>query len=596
MIDLFTTFYIADPERQEELLYCLNKNVQNTHIQNIYLLLDGKNEDLVKECISQNISNTDKIKYLSVGRVPTYGDWVEQSQKLNDTLAEISVFANADIYVDETITQLKDFTKQKDSIVCLTRHEVIDELNVVLHPNPQWSQDFWAISKENILNIRNSFFLDELRINYTGVYRCDNKTAYIFAMRGWTIFNPYPLIKCYHVQKNSERSYNKLATDTVGGLCFPAPTDSPDNPSVLDISIMPVKVGNIKKCAINNYLERNLFSDSKKNNENPPKQLNEVSHTDIVFFGASVTKQKEGYVEYFKKQNPEYVVDQIAVGATHIKDAGVCFLPQVLQKKPKYCFLDWFTPALEQYTAEQLKHYLFFIISQLFDIACTPILLFFNGDGSGLNFKNKIDIFDLIIKDVCENYNVPYIKVYEITQQLGYTDKEILRDDVHTNSFGSELYGTIITDKFKKIIKQNNNINFAFKPPKTNYINIKCKPLNAVIKNKILIKGDAEIIGIFQKIGPFTSWVNVSIDGNPFKERCLIDKHCYYTRDCFNFSYIFKNSLELVLSKKTPDYSICKNPIDYGVKNWEEYYNRHEKKLHFNEIYYIGEITEITYE
>jgi glycosyltransferase involved in cell wall biosynthesis len=78
-------------------------------------------------------------------------------------------------------------------------------------------------------------------------------------MRGWRIFNPFPLIKCNHLQKSPARSYGRLDTNIVGGLCFPSPSDSPSKPSALDISVMPVKVGGITKCSINKYLQKNLF-------------------------------------------------------------------------------------------------------------------------------------------------------------------------------------------------------------------------------------------------------------------------------------------------------------------------------------------------
>lgn len=590
MITLFTTFFLRDEERQKELLYCLNKNVENIYIDNIYLLLDGKNEEEIKKYISTEIKDISKINYISVGRIPTYGDWIQESKRLADNLSEISVFINADIYLDETIFLVKNYLKKEESVVCLTRHEVLDEAKITLHENPQWSQDLWAISKENILNINNSFFINELESTRTGSYRCDNKIAFVFAMRGWVIFNPYPEIKIYHVQKNPARAYRKLDLDVVGGLCFPSPTNTPQNPSSLDISIMPVKKGNIVKCAINTYLERNLFPDlNQKQTENPQQ-------TDIVFFGASVTKQKEGYVAFFKNLNSEKSISVVAVGATHIKDAGVCLLEQVIQRKPKYCFLDWFTPSLEQYSSHQLKDYLFFIIRKLFDINCVPVFLFLNGDGSGHNFDNKIKIFNTIINEVCEVYNIPYIKVYEQINQLGYSNEEILKDEVHTNLFGAELYATLITEEFKKIVKQVEKFNFSVKPEKNKYSELKIKQLACEVKKRILFKGDAEIVGIFQKIGPFTGWVEIKIDGKDLNERCLVDKHCYYTRECFNFSYKFNNFLEITLSAREPDYNVCKNPKDYGVKDWDAYYKRHLKKLDFKEIYYIGEITEVIYE
>lgn len=261
MITLFTTFFLIpnNEERQSELLFCLNKNVQNSFIKNIFLLLDGKDEDLTKTYIKENVTDISKINFVNVKRIPTYGDWIQYSKWYAHEIDSVSVFVNADIYLDETIEQIKEYTAEKESIVCLSRHDVVEGGDPVPHPNPQWSQDLWAISKENISNLTNTFFVDELNITPTGVYRCDNKLAYIFAMRGWLIFNPFPLIKCFHLQKSPARSYGRLDTNIIGGLCFPSPSDSPSKPSALDISVMPVKVGGITKCSINRYLQKNLF-------------------------------------------------------------------------------------------------------------------------------------------------------------------------------------------------------------------------------------------------------------------------------------------------------------------------------------------------
>lgn len=261
MFSLFTTFYLVESneERQKELLFCLQKNVQNTLIQNVYIFLDGNNEDSIKKYVNENITDTTKIKFIYIKRIPTYGDWIEYSKCFANTLGDVSIFTNADIYLDESIEGIKSYVEQKESIVCLSRHEVVSETENTPHPNPQWSQDLWAISKENILSITNTFFIDELNITPTGVYRCDNKLAYIFAMRGWVIYNPFPSIKCYHLQKDIKRTYGRFDLNMIGGLCFVGIIDTPAVPSDLDISIMPTKVGNITKCAINKYLHKNLW-------------------------------------------------------------------------------------------------------------------------------------------------------------------------------------------------------------------------------------------------------------------------------------------------------------------------------------------------
>lgn len=587
MITLFTTFFLRDEDRQQELLYCLNKNVENKYIKNIFLLLDGKNEEQIKEYITSNLKDISKIKYISVGRIPTYGDWVKQSKQIGEELEEISIFINADIYIDESIVNVADYVKKEETVVCLTRHEVLPNWDIVLHENPQWSQDLWAISKNNILNINNSFFITELDTTYTGAYRCDNRAAYIFAMRGWVIFNPYPFIKCYHVQKSPARVYKKLDLDIVGGLCFPAPTDSPNKPSALDISIMPVKVGNITKCAINKYLERNLFPET-------PAQMKPKSATALAFFGASVTKQKTGYVHYFEKLC-DYNVLQFGYGGMHLKDAGIIFINEVCKSNPTYCFIEWFTPGIKNYKKESLFLYLDIIVLNLLKINCIPVFLFLRGVTATDLFEDKLKSYKLIIEEYCAPKNIPYIEVYKNVDVGCKTDQEILRDTVHTNDLGSELYAKAILNYFNAYIFNKVNIKNITIPASNKYSDIKCFEFKQNCTTGILIKGNAELVGIYQDIGPFSCFCDVYVDGKLIhKERPLIDVHCHYVRPTINFNYTFKESLIIQISAKDIDYaSTVKKEIDWIRYNKENIFEQN-KEMRIHSLHYVGEINEVT--
>ena len=65
----------------------------------------------------------------------------------------------------------------------------------------------------------------------------------------------------------------------------------------------------------------------------------------ISFFGASVTQQNDGYVEYFKNKNDiiqNYNVEKYGYGSMHLKDAGIIYIDKAMSSSPSYCFLDWF--------------------------------------------------------------------------------------------------------------------------------------------------------------------------------------------------------------------------------------------------------------
>lgn len=242
MINLFTTYYISS-ERQKELDHCLAENLKNPLINQVYVFLDqNTNEHDVP-------FKTDKLKFIKLDRIPTYKDWIENASKHK---GDFSIFVNADIYLNNSISNLNKYLQNDRSIVCLSRYE--DNDGIKPHPMPKWSQDFWAIKNDQLKSID---FISELEIP-TGKCRCDNRLAFIFTIWGWDIYNPTNEIHCFHKHKSNIRNYNKLDLSTIGGLAFVNPTKTHKNPSDIEISIMPVKTTNIKKCYLNVWLEQNL--------------------------------------------------------------------------------------------------------------------------------------------------------------------------------------------------------------------------------------------------------------------------------------------------------------------------------------------------
>jgi len=586
VISLFTTFFLtSDQDRQLELLTCLKNNNQNEYIKQIYLFLDGKDDQATIDYLNSNVPQS-KIIFVYINRIPSYGDWITYSKQFKDVLGDTSIFCNADVYINDSAEQLPDYLSKKESIVCLSRHDVNEEISVP-HPNPHWSQDLWAISKENILNIDNKCFIDELSITYTGMYRCDNKLAYIFAMRGWEIYNPYLDVRCYHVQKDASRNYSKFDVDIVGGLCFVSATDSPDKPSELDISIMPVKVGKIAKCAINKYLQRNLFPENIQ-----PSVVK--SNLTLAFYGASVTKQKTGYVHYIEKMCNHNIL-QFGYGGMHLKDAGIVFINDVCNSKPTHCFVEWFTPGIKNYTKESLFLYLDVIVLNLLRANCVPIFLFLRGVTSTDLFEDKIASYKMIISEYCIPKSIPYIEVHKDVDVGCKLDEEILRDTVHTNDIGSELYAKAILNYFNSYILNTANVKNINLPELNKYSDIKTLEFEHKCITGVGIKGSAELVGIYQDVGPFSCFCDVYVDGKLIhKDRSAIDIHCDYIRPTINFNYTFKESLLIQISPKDIDYdTVVKRKI-----NWERYNKEgifaQQKELRLHSLHYIGEITEVT--
>ena len=247
IITLFTTFYrTSSEERQNELRECLLNNLHNPWIDKIVIFLElGTSETILQEFeVDKN------FKKLCIKRIegnPTYRDWIRVAREINSN--GILLFANADIYFDSSITKLNDYLEKPKSFVCLSRYEDLGS-HKVLHSQPHWSQDVWAIKCESVSKIS---FLKELDFK-TGEPRCDNKIAYKFAIHGWDLYNPCFEIQAFHRHHSNIRNYHIKTLVNLGGIAKVHPTRSPSSPSIVDIDFMALKKDNVGKVALNDWL------------------------------------------------------------------------------------------------------------------------------------------------------------------------------------------------------------------------------------------------------------------------------------------------------------------------------------------------------
>lgn len=252
-INLYSTYFISEhAERQQEIDYCLLKNIENIYFNRVNIFVENKALDRLNEILENsqifakhNLHATaNKLNLIILDKTASYKNWLDYA-KVKD---EISAFANADIYFDESINKAFNYLKSDKSLICLSRHEVLEK-EIVPHNNPKWSQDVWIINSNEINNID---FLDKLDLS-TGKCRCDNKFAYYFAINGWDLYNPFMDIKCYHKHASEFRNYNQKTPDIFGSLAFVHPTETYD-PSTIDICVMPKTNKNIKQCLLSTFL------------------------------------------------------------------------------------------------------------------------------------------------------------------------------------------------------------------------------------------------------------------------------------------------------------------------------------------------------
>jgi len=240
-LTLWTPYYAAaTPERQAELDECLQRNLACQWIDKIVLLIDDGHHPAVTD---------DKLRLLETSARPTYRQWLEDA--MASMTSGIALLANSDIYFDDTLSQLDQVMAPERTFMALTR---LDRLGDRLEPhaNPQWSQDSWAVRFPTSLP---ASLLRSLDIPL-GVPRCDNKVAYLFALQGWPISNPFPHIRGIHVHETQQRSYIKKADDRVmGGVAYVYPNSLLNGAADLDIDIWKRGEHRIGRLSINTQLD-----------------------------------------------------------------------------------------------------------------------------------------------------------------------------------------------------------------------------------------------------------------------------------------------------------------------------------------------------
>ena len=295
---------------------------------------------------------------------------------------------------------------------------------------------------------------------------------------------------------------------------------------------------------------------------------NDVEDTDIIsFFGASVTAQKTGFAVCISKKMNNLRTYIHGYGSNHIHDAGICNIDIVLENKPTYCFIDFFSTGYcyMDRTLECLDT----IVYKFTKSKCKLVFLFIlrNDHTDRLNYYTDI-------KRYLNSKNLYYI---DINDYLEF-NSEIIRDTIHTTDVGSEKYAEIIYSMFEKdkskIEYPKDNVIV-----KTKYCDIKVLNVNKTFKENIILEGEGIIIAVLLKIGPTSGIIEIYN-----KKYTIWDMWCHYERNSFNMRDItLKDKLEIKILQDDVDYSKCTREMKYdGLK-----------ELNIISIYYTGNILNI---
>ena len=185
MINLFTSIYTdKSPIRQKELIYCLNKNIDNPHIEKIYLFVDG----------FVDLPESDKLVLIPYQR-PTYRDFFNLIDRTVTAREDISIVANTDIYFNNTLSSLSLNERQ-----CIALSRWDDKPGGLKLHNERFSQDVWIFRGK----MRNVNFCDF----FLGIPGCDNRIAYELHSAGYALYNPASRIQAIHYHRSDLHNYD----------------------------------------------------------------------------------------------------------------------------------------------------------------------------------------------------------------------------------------------------------------------------------------------------------------------------------------------------------------------------------------------------
>jgi hypothetical protein len=199
-MNLFINYYDSST-RQEELDFCLKKNLANKLIKRIVIFNESKRVFRQKKVIAINVETR-----------PTYQEFFDLTK---DYPNDVNIITNTDIYFDETIKHAENV--KENVCYALTRHEKRGDRLVPFEqahnssPKSGYSQDTWIFKGtvksghyDTVLAIRTSDRRhDEIKFTM-GVPGCDNILAFLLK-QSYQVLNPGTTIRCIHNHANEGR-------------------------------------------------------------------------------------------------------------------------------------------------------------------------------------------------------------------------------------------------------------------------------------------------------------------------------------------------------------------------------------------------------
>ena len=176
--------FFHHPQRHQEHLFCMRKNDENPWVDQIILAVDKKSP-----AAEEAVQGLRKTVLMETGRErEKYADMFRLTEKNTDK-GDLAILANLDIFFDQTLSCLRDFTEWDKAVMALSRWNYLSDGSIKPFKMDN-SQDVWVWRTPlNTAGMHLDFALGEPG--------CDNRIAYELA-RNYHVVNPCKTIKSLH--------------------------------------------------------------------------------------------------------------------------------------------------------------------------------------------------------------------------------------------------------------------------------------------------------------------------------------------------------------------------------------------------------------
>lgn len=225
---LLQQYYVSDKKRRyREIKKCLQENLQNPYIDEIWLLNEQSYAAEYPDDPQQ------KIREIVIGKRLTYAEVIRtiQTQVPPNTIVS---FANSDIYYDGPSLRTLWSMDLKDTFLALLRYEesTDPEKPAQLFGPRADSQDAWTTWSTSVQSRQWDYADVDFPFGKGG---CDNAITLCFFRQKFRVSNPALTLKTYHVHASEVRTYDKQ--DIVErNYMYVAPTGISDMTPMIDLT------------------------------------------------------------------------------------------------------------------------------------------------------------------------------------------------------------------------------------------------------------------------------------------------------------------------------------------------------------------------